>query len=286
MIPMPTPHLLFWLMLLGAWAGFSLWLGWGNRDFLERICRTNTNPYSIATMVRFVWSRSAELILVLLFAVLGFIAFDFYYQSRLNAAITQTTKPVAAQMPHVISSLSGAQLTLQMPQQFPVWHEAPAAKIVFGSPLPKTAARYAALSPAAGGIQSVPRYVDDNAKIIEQMYDAEPQNNASQTASQSALDRVKQHFEESFVAYFYLRKCNLARAEDFHILQSALMQQLSALNASSRISYEIQTAAKGTYQELYQNSRCNAAQVVPLAEQFQRYTQAILQQFGNVRTPQ
>lgn len=86
-----------------------------------------------------------------------------------------------------------------------------------------------------------------------------------------SLNAVKQRFEGLFVNYQYLRRCGELEADDYHILNSALMHELASNNAPARLQYDILTASNGTYEEIYARSECDAASVQSIQQNFRDY---------------
>lgn len=85
------------------------------------------------------------------------------------------------------------------------------------------------------------------------------------------INQLKANFESLFVTYQYLAKCGLAEEADYHLLNSALVHQMSSLNAPGRIQYDILTAAQGTYDEIYSRSTCDTPDISTMQEQFRNY---------------
>lgn len=96
----------------------------------------------------------------------------------------------------------------------------------------------------------------------------EPNAHPDQAAK---IDKIKTNFESLFVSYQYLSKCQLAEDIDYHLLNSALIHQLSSLNAPSRVQFDILTAAKGTYDEIYSRSPCDTPNIGTMQQQFKNY---------------
>ncbi len=74
----------------------------------------------------------------------------------------------------------------------------------------------------------------------------------------AAMDEIKQRYEEILVTYFYLRRCSMASTLDYHVIISALAQEMASVNAPGRLQYDVLTAAKGSYREMYLKTKCPA----------------------------
>ena len=85
------------------------------------------------------------------------------------------------------------------------------------------------------------------------------------------LNEIKSRFEGLFVNYQYLQRCGTLAEADYHILNSALMHELTSNNAPARLQYDILTAAQGTYEEIYARSECDEASVATIQEGFRAY---------------
>jgi len=89
--------------------------------------------------------------------------------------------------------------------------------------------------------------------------------------NQGDLDSLKRRYEELFVQYLFLAHCGLAATEDYQILSTALLKELASLNGPGRLSYDILTAARGTYDEVYAKSVCDTTEAKAGQDRFRRY---------------
>lgn len=92
---------------------------------------------------------------------------------------------------------------------------------------------------------------------------------------QAMLDGVKERFEPLFINYYYLKRCNMTKPDDFHLMNSALLYALSEVNAPSSLQYSILTAAKGSHDEMYAESPCTAEATDPLRQNVEAYLQSV-----------
>lgn len=99
------------------------------------------------------------------------------------------------------------------------------------------------------------------------------------TGNASAIDSVKKRYEEILVTYFFLIKCGAANPLDYHIITSALSQEMASINAPGRLQNDIVTAAKGSYKEMYSQTRCEGAGMEALQKQYSDYIDNLSKNF-------
>lgn len=92
---------------------------------------------------------------------------------------------------------------------------------------------------------------------------------------QARLDKLKENFEQLYINYYYLKRCGQTAPDDFHLMNSALLYALSELNAPSNLQFSIQTAAKGSHDEMYAESPCTAEATAPLKQNVDAYLQSV-----------
>lgn len=95
----------------------------------------------------------------------------------------------------------------------------------------------------------------------------------------SRMDAMKKRYEEILVTYFVLQKCGRVKPTDYHVIISALAQEMASLNAPGRLQYDILTSAQGSYRELYAGNPCKDNVIVPLEQQYKVFIDAITTQF-------
>jgi hypothetical protein len=105
---------------------------------------------------------------------------------------------------------------------------------------------------------------------------------SSKQDKQSKLDTIKNRYEEILVTHFFLRKCHIAPADDYHVIMSALAVEMASANAQGRLQYDILTAAKGSFREMYSKSSCDEQSTGTLRESYASYISSISK---NVVTP-
>ena len=117
-----------------------------------------------------------------------------------------------------------------------------------------------------------------NQNPIADMYDPSQYKDDKQ----SKLNVIKSRYEEVLVTHFFLRKCQIAPSSDYHIIMSALAVEMASANAPGRLQYDILTAAKGSFKEMYAKSSCDERTTQSLRESYANYINAISK---NVITP-
>lgn len=101
-----------------------------------------------------------------------------------------------------------------------------------------------------------------------------------EAGAQAKMDEIKKRYAEIFVAYYLLKPCEKTLPTDAHVLVSALAQEMASINAPSRLQYDILTSARGSYQELYARTECNAEVITPTESQFRAYVDALTLQYA------
>ena len=102
---------------------------------------------------------------------------------------------------------------------------------------------------------------------------------AAQLSSQAKMDEMKKRYEDILVTYFTLHKCTDISPLDYHVIVSALAQDMASVNAPGRLQFEILTSAQGSYKELYSGNTCDAKTIDPLKEQFRSYIDSMTKEF-------
>lgn len=87
----------------------------------------------------------------------------------------------------------------------------------------------------------------------------------------SAIDATKTRYEELLVTYLFLKKCGIAKPSDYQKINTSMQNALVSLKAPSRLKYDILTAAKGSYDELYARTSCDSMNLEPTVKRYQEY---------------
>lgn len=101
---------------------------------------------------------------------------------------------------------------------------------------------------------------------------------ATDTSSrEEKLDEIKFRYEDAFVSYFYLNRCQHANIADLAVINEALAKEVTAIGADSNVQYSIYSAAQGSYESIYADTSCEPAYLTPVLQQFQLFMQKIAQ---------
>ncbi len=77
------------------------------------------------------------------------------------------------------------------------------------------------------------------------------------------------------VIYMFLKKCDRATEDEYHVISAALAQEMAASGAPDRLRYDIQTSAQGSFQEVYAASACEGSDADALYIQYNDYIRAL-----------
>lgn len=88
------------------------------------------------------------------------------------------------------------------------------------------------------------------------------------------IDQIKTYFEDAYVSYYYLYKCQSAGPEDNVTLYRVLLQRLEALNATG-YAPQIMSAARGSYEVIYSGMACEEAKLAPIRTRFKAFMDAL-----------
>lgn len=89
--------------------------------------------------------------------------------------------------------------------------------------------------------------------------------------SNSAIDRLKNRYENTLVTYLFLTKCEKTTMEDYNLIMAELQKEMLGLNAPQRLQNDILTAAKGSYDEMYSKNSCEKEAVETTVKQYSKY---------------
>jgi hypothetical protein len=106
----------------------------------------------------------------------------------------------------------------------------------------------------------------DNSKIDDEHvnpYEAEEKTELSSNNKLSPLkiEKIKSSYEDAFVSYFILEKCNAAELQQKSALYNALLGSLGDYEHKIDAANIVIMAAQGTYNSLYENVECDVAAV-------------------------
>lgn len=109
------------------------------------------------------------------------------------------------------------------------------------------------------------------------VYNADEADSSNSTAT----DILKRRYEEILVTYFFLKKCNIAQSTDYHVITSALSHEMASINAPGRLQNDILTAARGSYKEMYSQTRCDGSGMPALQAQYSDYITTITKNYAD-----
>jgi len=272
-------HLILYLLLISTFALCSFWHYRENR-MLSRQWRKDLDDFSAQWLTRFAWMRTLQT-LAILFVCLFIIAF-YHWQlfstrhelmQSIEAQMTAEAKAAqidgasreaAAQAEARETAMRDELMRLASMLQKPAGSAPAAAAPVAVTPT----------SPAAPVVLQQP--APTAAQSLEALYNPED----STPGASAEMDRIKKRFEDMLVNYMFLRKCGQTAETDYHIITSALSQEMASINAPGRLQYDILTAAQGSFKEVYANSDCNAPETPALLAQYREYIATISRQYS------
>lgn len=123
-------------------------------------------------------------------------------------------------------------------------------------------------------LNNPPQPIAKEQKIIPPAAEAPPATD-SEAERQAKLDMLKEKHETLRVNYYYLQRCGLATPDDEAKLELALAREIAALSGPARLSADVITAARGTYDEIYARLGCERAEAEAVA--FRGYMEGIAQ---------
>lgn len=89
--------------------------------------------------------------------------------------------------------------------------------------------------------------------------------------TQTSIDSLKTRYEDILVTYLFLKKCGKTTPQDYALIINALTKEIAALKAPARLQYDIFTATRGSYQEVYNKNTCDEANVQKISAQYEQY---------------
>ncbi|MDX1974471.1 MAG: hypothetical protein SFT92_02220 [Rickettsiales bacterium] len=92
-------------------------------------------------------------------------------------------------------------------------------------------------------------------------------------------DKLKKRYEELLVTHYFLNHCTITHPYDFHVIISALAQDMASVNAPGRLQYDILTAARGSYKEMYAKTECTAEITSNLQPSYRQYIDTIAKSY-------
>jgi hypothetical protein len=103
--------------------------------------------------------------------------------------------------------------------------------------------------------------------------------------AEDKLDDIKARYEDNFVSYLYLLRCNQIKETDYTIILQALKNELHHFQITTDPTKEIYSAAQGSYDLLYSEASCAPETMTPVLEGYRSAIMA-MQKLTNTTTPQ
>jgi|GEM_PF-6405402 len=91
---------------------------------------------------------------------------------------------------------------------------------------------------------------------------------APQSTTETQLDAVKERYEDVFVSYLYLKRCEKADDADYPAIVQAFQDEASAFDYDPSLFQSVYDAAEGSYSAIYRDSKCDDATLLPVLERF------------------
>jgi len=118
-----------------------------------------------------------------------------------------------------------------------------------------------------------PANSNDTKTTMQDLFES-PKNSSD---AENTIDKIKTRYEGVLVNYLLLKKCGKTGSLDYQIITSAMQSELSANSAPARLKYDILTAAKGSYDEIYARSTCNEDEITPTLQRYGTYINNLTQ---------
>jgi hypothetical protein len=243
---MGDQNIFMWLLLVIFAVLCTYWHFRENKELASQ-WHKNLGEEPAQWLIRFAWSRTVQLLSTLICCVLVIIVYDWQLSEARHAIYTSRAKEVAEAKQR---ELEKTMIKPEQPQNIPA----------SSTPLQTTGNSLPTQLP-------MPQINSAGADTLDEIYNPESQSDNKQ----STMDSIKKRYEDMLVTYFFLRKCNKADPADYHIIISALSQEMASVNAPGRMQNDILVSAQGSYKEMYEQSRCQDAGVNALSAQYSNY---------------
>lgn len=92
---------------------------------------------------------------------------------------------------------------------------------------------------------------------------------------ENTIDKIKTRYEGILVNYLLLKKCGKTGTSDYQLITSAMQKELLSQSTPTRLKYDILTAAKGSYDEIYARSNCNDEEIMPTLQKYLAYIKSL-----------
>lgn len=271
------------IILFAACTIIFLWQAYENKRLAGQWL-SSIDKNTILHLTKFTWLRTLQLALIMFCLTVVIIAYDWQLRTiRQNLTSSHTTQSslensYKKQLEEKDSQIKFLQdIVRRIPPQQPNQTHAS----VVSSPTAPTES-----SNTTSNVDSYSQSTIEPLKNIEpinqsrlvtELYNSE--DNSPNSNITFNLDKMKRRYEDILVIYFFLKRCGKADSTDYHIITSALSQEIASLNAPGRMQNDILTAAQGSYKEVYSNTRCDTEEMQKLYEQYITYIDVLSKNF-------
>jgi hypothetical protein len=244
------------LLLSSAFLGGCYWYRRESAELLRHWQDTLGNP-TAQSIARAFWERTVLFMIPIVIMMGLFMLYEWKLQNAQKAA-------------------EDAQFSLSQKQAELTTLEAAHAAAEESISTMKTEIAGLKARVAAAPAPSVSYLPGNEGSGIEGLYNPEE----SGTGQQATLDRIKKRYEELLVNNMFMKKCGKAQPTDIHVIISALGQEMASVNAPGRLQYDILTAARGSFEEMYSQSPCDTEAANASSEHYRQYIQNIARSLG------
>ncbi len=88
---------------------------------------------------------------------------------------------------------------------------------------------------------------------------------------ETALDALKERYEDVFVSYLYLKRCEKAGDADYPVIVQAFQDEVKNMQYDPSLFQSVYDAAEGSYSAIYRDSKCDDATLLPVLERFKTW---------------
>lgn len=132
-------------------------------------------------------------------------------------------------------------------------------------------------------IQSFQAEDTDQEETLEALDFPETPPESAQPASTAApnpvkeaqIDELKFRYEDVFVSYFYLQRCEHADVADLALINESMAKEVAALGGDPNVQASVFSAAQGSFESIYTDTPCDPSYLEPMVRQFEAFMQKI-----------
>lgn len=100
---------------------------------------------------------------------------------------------------------------------------------------------------------------------------------APNPALEAQIDELKFRYEDVFVSYFYLQRCEHADVADLALINESMAKEVASLGGDPNVQSSVFSAAQGSFESIYTDTPCEPAYLEPMVQQFEAFMQKIKQ---------